>query len=245
MNYFRVKEDRAAGYTGDVDAAHKWKLPGIICCPACKVTWGTNTKAYPAVDLTPVAALADFEKARAEPPEEYEKPRELIRPLLPAGAVVEPGSAFGPLIGRAQGRFGPLVSPYPWWLLVQREALEKLQAEGLWGLKGCRTQLRFRQRNSPELLELELLPVGRAHADCLPADRRPRCSRCGRFGLTLPNNLILDAATLPSDLDVFRLEDFATVIVCTERFVEACQRLELDGVAFHPLPMVPQGFFTS
>lgn len=33
-----------------------------------------------------------------------------------------------------------------------------------------------------------------------------------------------------------RLEDFSTVIVCTERFVEACQRLGLDGVSFHPLP---------
>jgi hypothetical protein len=45
---------------------------------------------------------------------------------------------------------------------------------------------------------------------------------------------------------VFRLEDFPTVIVCTERFVEACRRLGMDGVAFHPLPTAPaQGFFTS
>jgi hypothetical protein len=26
------------------------------------------------------------------------------------------------------------------------------------------------------------------------------------------------------------------VIVCTERFVDACERLELDGVTFKPLP---------
>jgi uncharacterized double-CXXCG motif protein len=236
MHYFAVEDDRTSGYTGHVDAAHKWQLPGILLCPTCKATWSDNSKAYPSVDLTPVATLADFEKARAEPVEEYERLRELVRPLLPPGAVVEPGSAFGPLVGRAQGRFGPLVSPYPWWLLVQREALENLLAEGLKGLKGCRTQLRFRQRAAPELLELELLPVGRAHPECMPPDRAPPCPRCGRDGASLPDNLLLDAATLPSDLDVFRLEDFPTVIVCTERFVEACRRLELDGVAFLPLP---------
>ncbi|PTL85072.1 hypothetical protein DAT35_08520 [Vitiosangium sp. GDMCC 1.1324] len=236
MRYFRVKEDRSAGYTGVIDAAHKWKLPGLQDCPACKVTWGDNSRAYPSVDLTPVASLTDFEDAWPEPIEEYERRCELVRPLLPPGAVLEPGVGFGPLVGKAQGRFGPFVLTISWWPLVQREVLEKLQAEGLRGLKGCPTQLRFRQRASPELLELELLPVGRAHPECLPPHRKPPCQRCGRLALTLPKSLLLDAATLPEHLDVFRLEDFSTVVVCTERFVEACQRLGLDGVAFLPLP---------
>ncbi|WP_257459398.1 SitI6 family double-CXXCG motif immunity protein [Archangium lipolyticum] len=236
MRYFNIEEDRAAGYTGEVDAAHRWKLPGIMCS-TCKATWSDGSKAYPSVDLTPVASLADFEKARAEPVDEYDRLCELIRPLLTAGAVLAPGGTFGPLVGRAQGRFGSLVSPYPWWLLVQREALERLQAEGLRGLKGCRTELRFRQRAAPELLELEILPVGRLHPDCLPPNRQPPCPRCGRDGLSLPEVRLLDAATLPSHLDLFRLEDFSTEIICTERFVDACHRLGLDGVSFHPLPV--------
>jgi uncharacterized double-CXXCG motif protein len=237
MHYFIVEEDRASGYTGRVDAVHKWGLPGLLNCPACKATWGGGSKDYPSVDLTSVTSLADFEKARPEPIEEYERMCELVRPLLPLRAVLEPGSEFGPLKGNARGRFGPLVSPVPWWLLVQREALEKLQAEGLRGLKGCRTELRFRQRNSPELLELELLPLGRAHPDCLPPNRKPPCSRCRRNGLTRPEDrlLLLDASTIPKDLDLFRLEDFSTAIVCTERFVNTCRRLGLDGVAFIPV----------
>lgn len=236
MHYFRIKGDSSAGYTGVIDGSHKWGLPGVIHCPVCEATWGDNSKAYPSVDLTPVAPLANFEEARVEPIEEYERLRELVRPLLPPGAMLEPGAAFGPLVGRAQGRFGPLASPDPWWLLVQREALEKLQAEGLQGLKGCRTALRFRQRTSPELLELELLPVGRLHPDCLPSDRQPPCARCHRSGIRLPMSPLLDASTLPDRLDVFRLEDVSTVILCTERFVNACQRLGLDGLEFHPLP---------
>lgn len=236
MRYFRIEEDRSSSYTGDVDGVHKWKLPGLFECPACKATWSGGSKMYPSVDLSAVAALADFEEARAEPIEEYERLCELVRPFLPAGAIVEPGSSFGPLVGKGQGRFGAFVTPVPWWLLVQREAFEKLQAEGLRGLKGYRTQLRFRQRTSPELLELEVLPVGRVHPDCLPPDRKPPCSRCGRRGIRLPEPLLLDTATLPSHLDVFRLEDFSTVLVCTERFVDACQRLGLDGVTFQPQP---------
>ncbi|HYO59620.1 double-CXXCG motif protein [Archangium sp.] len=58
----------------------------------------------------------------------------------------------------------------------------ELEAEGLRGLKGCPTALRFRQRNSPELLEMELLSVGRLHPDCLPPNRKPSCLRCGRQG---------------------------------------------------------------
>jgi len=236
MRYFIVEEDKSSGYTGFVNAGHKWGLPGVDTCPACKATWAATSKAYPSVDLTPLAALADFAEARAEPLEEYERLRELVRPLLPPGAVVQPGSSFGPLVGNAQGRFGQFVSNYSDVLLVRREALEKLQAEGLRGLKGCRMEVRFRQRHSPELLELELLPVGRLHPKCLPPDREPPCTRCGRDGFSLPKQPVLDAATLPPELDLFRLLDMSTLVICTERFAEACQRLGLDGIVFVPLP---------
>ena len=237
MKYFTVKEDSSPVYTGVITGSHQWRLPGVDTCAACRVTWSDNSRAYPSVDLSPVASLADFVEPRAEPIEEYERLCELVRPFLPPGALLEPGTNLGPVVGNAQGRFGQLVTSYPWWLLVQREALEKLQAEGVQGLKGIPTQLRFRQRNSPELFELELLPVGRLHADCLPPDREPPCPRCGRVDLSLPAERLLDAATLPSHLDVFRLEDFSTVIVCTERFAKACKRLKLDGVVFNPVPI--------
>ncbi len=236
MRYFIIEEDKSLGYTGFVNAGHKWGLPGVDTCPACKATWAATSKAYPSVDLTPVTALADFVEARAEPIEEYERLRELVLPLLPPGAVVKPGSSFGPLVGKAQGRFGQFVSNYSDVLLVRREALEKLQAEGLRGLKGCRMEVRFRQRNSPELLELELLPVGRLHPRCLPPNREPPCPRCGREGLSLPKQPVLDASTLPPHLDLFRLLDMSTLVICTERFAEACQRLELDGIVFVPVP---------
>ena len=233
MQYFAIEEDRSTGYTGFVDAAHKWGLPGVRNCPACKSTWGSRL-AYPSVDLTPVATLANFETARTEPIEEYERLRELVGPLLPPGALLKPGTTFGPAVGTAQGRFGSFTMSWLGDLRVRREALEKLQAEGLRGLKGCRMEVRFRQRNAPELLELELVPVGRLHPDCLPPGHEPPCPRCGRPGVDKPKSPLLDARTLPDDLDLFRSTDYS-IELCTGRFVEACRRLGLDGLVFLPV----------
>jgi uncharacterized double-CXXCG motif protein len=171
---------------------------------------------------------------------EFERLREQVRPLAPPGAHLWPGTGFGPMVGSAQGEFGPLVLAHSWTLLMQRESLERLQAEGLTGLKGCRTELRFRKKSPPELLEMELLPRGRVHPACLPADRPAPCTRCERKGWKRPPEaaLILDSTTLPQDLDLFRLEDFLTTIICTERFAETVRRLGYEqDIAFRELPV--------
>jgi uncharacterized double-CXXCG motif protein len=139
--------------------------------------------------------------------------------------------------GRAQGEFGPLILVYPWALLMRREPLERLQAEGLRGLKGCRTELRFRKKSPPELLEMELLPRGGLHPDCLPQAPAP-CPKCERKGIKRPEEPILNAATLPQELDLFRASDFLTMILCTERFVEAVRRLSYEqDIVFRELPL--------
>jgi uncharacterized double-CXXCG motif protein len=126
---------------------------------------------------------------------------------------------------------------YEWTLLVEREALGRLQAEGVQGLMGCPTELRFRQKNAPVLMELQVEPRGVLHASCLPPDREPPCGKCGRVGLTLPKERVLDAASLSEDRDLFRLSDFGTVMVGTERFVDTVHRLGFEEVRFHELPV--------
>jgi uncharacterized double-CXXCG motif protein len=168
---------------------------------------------------------------------EFERLREQVRPLVPPGVHLIPGTDFGPMNGSAQGEFGPLVLVNPWELLMSPEPLQRLQAEGVRGLKGVRTQLRFRKKNPPELLEMELLPVGDFHPDCL-SERPPPCPRCGRNRRERPEEPILDAATLPQDLDLFRLAGFKTMIIGTKRFVEAVQRLGYEqDIAFRELPV--------
>jgi uncharacterized double-CXXCG motif protein len=124
----------------------------------------------------------------------------------------------------------------PWSLYVRREALERLLAEGVRGFHACPMNIRFRSKHPPELLELQLEFRGRFHSDCLPKEPTIPCSTCGRDrGYSLPEPPILAATSLPDELDVFRLADWSTLIIASERMVDAVTRLELDGVVFREL----------
>ena len=235
--FYWLREDGAATarYTGDFSAAHKWGLPGVECS-SCGATWSDAGHDYPGVDLSQLPERKEFETARPEPFAEFARLRELVRPLAPLNAELPPGTNFGPLIGKAHGNFGPFTWLGSSLLLVHREALERLRVEGVQGLLGCKTALRFRQKDPPDLLELQIEPRGRLHADCIPPDVPPPCTTCGRHGFSRPDEPLLDAASLPTDLDLFRVGNFATMIVGTERFRDAVRRLELDGISFRELP---------
>jgi uncharacterized double-CXXCG motif protein len=201
----------------------------------CDAIWSPCTESYPSVDLSHLPEKDKYGSRLEEDYVEFERLREQVRPLVPPGVPLLPGTKFGPMNGAAQGEFGPLVLVHAWELLMRREPLERLQAEGLRGLKGCRTALRFRKKNPPELLEMELLPRGAFHPDCLPEHPSP-CPKCGRRGFKRPGVPILDAATVPEDLDLFRLG--GTMIIGTENFVEAVRRLGYEqDIAFRELPV--------
>ncbi len=234
--FYRLRAPRTSRYTGHISARHKWgALPGLHC-PECKATWAGSYTAYPSVDLSSLPERGEYEKARSEPFEEVMRLRELVRPLVPHGSPLRPGATFGPLVGTATGTFGPLFFQLLGATLIRREALEQLQTEGIRSPRGFPTELRFRQKNHPELLELEILAHGRLHPACTP-ERPPPCPKCDRDDFTFPDDPILDAASLPTHTDLFRLSDFETIFIATERFVDAVRRLELDEVDIRELPV--------
>jgi len=231
--YFWLREEQP--YTASMDAAHKWSLPGVKCS-GCGVTWGVAGHQYPGVDLSQLPERAKFARPWPVPDTELARLRELVRPLAPPNAKLPAGTRFGPLEGRASGKFGPFTSEGDILWVVRRDALERLQTEGVRGLQGFPTALRFRQKDPPELLELQIEPHSRLHPDCLPPELPPPCETCGRLAARLPEEPILDAASLPTDLDLFRVGNFSTVVVGTERFMDAVRRMESPGIVFRELP---------
>jgi uncharacterized double-CXXCG motif protein len=234
MKFYRVAEDETLGYTGDLsNAGYKWGLPGMHC-PNCGTVGGWTGLLYPCVDLSglPAGELKKLSDGWPVPFEEFERRRELVRPLAPSHALLKTGTEFGPLTGRGSGTFGQLFMQNPWSLFARREALERLQGAGLRGLQGCPVDVRYRTKNPPDLWSLQLVACGQLHPDCLPRDRKPPCPYCGRDGIRLPEPYWLDAASLPEHLDVFRLADFTTQIIATQRMVDAVKDLKLDGVVF-------------
>ncbi len=199
--------------------------------------WGRGGLEYPCVDLSglPRHELKKLSDSWPIPREELSRLRQLVSPLAPRDAVLEPGARFGPLTGSGSGSFGQLFMQDPWSLYARREAFERLQGAGLRGLLGCPLQVRFRGKHPPELLELQLELRGRFHPDCLPVDRKPPCPTCGNDFLKLPEHPVLAIESLPTALDVFRLAAWSTLIIVTERWVDAARALDLDGLIFEEL----------
>jgi uncharacterized double-CXXCG motif protein len=239
VKFYRIRQDPSPRYTGQLKATHKWGLPGVEPCPTCRVGGAVTGLEYPCVDLSslPSAELKKLSDPWPVPPDEIARLRELIRPLAPSNVVLEPGALFGPLTGTGSGHFGQLFIQDPWTLHVRREALEKLREAGVRGLHDCPIDVRFRVKQPPQLRELQLELHGQFHPACLPPERKPPCSTCGNDTLRLPEHPILDASSLPEAVDVFRLRQGWTLIIVSERLVEAVQRLELDGAIFQELEL--------
>lgn len=238
MRFYRVREDRERPGTGHVDAAGRWLMPSIEC--AVCGGYGGFGEAYPTVDLSTFPERTALERPRclqAVSLEEYRRLCDLLRPSVPRGAPLEPGTSFGSFEGTASGRFGDFYFMGACQPFAPQATLEKLQGTGLRGLSGARADLRSRGKNPPTLLALEIQAHGQLHPVCFPESWQEPCARCGRLGNRLPEAPVLKALTLPEDVDLFRLRDFKTVVIATERFVEAVHRLRLEDIVFQELPV--------
>ena len=236
MKFFQLGPAEGPRFTGFVDGVHRWGLPGGLC-PVCGSSPGGLGEAYPSVDLSGWSLRHELAEARQVPLAEYERLRDLVRPHAPPGALLLPGAEFGPLVGRAFGWWGALHLPDPWTLLMQRPALEQLRGEGGFKLSASAMDLHFQEIHVPDLLEIELHLHGRLHDSCFPGGRERPCERCGRQGDGLPDAPLLDRSALPAGQDLFRLADFTTVVIATERFADAVTRLGLEGVVFKEVPV--------
>jgi len=238
LKFYRVEEDRAAGYTGNLRAVPRWGFPGVTACPGCGAAGGAAGLQYPCVDLSSLPERKELEDpGRQVGFEEFIRLRERVRPHVPDWARLEPGADFGPLTGTATGTFGQLFMQNRWSLYLRREALERLVDAGVRGLSGCPMDVRFRGKNAPDLLAMQLELHGRFHPDCLPPDRTPPCPTCGNSRHALPEPPILDVASLPEHTDLFRLADWTTLVVASERMAESVRTLALDGVVFRELAL--------
>jgi uncharacterized double-CXXCG motif protein len=222
---------------GEMDAAHSWCLPGVEC-PVCGETWSNTGLEYPSIDLSELDGADQF-TARVVSWEEFDRLRRTIEPLT-RGERVEPGTELGPLRGTAKGpatSFGAFISMAQWTVCVSDSTVPALMRAGLRGIRPFGTKL-IGPTTVPTILELEVLARASLSPDCLPGGVfPPRCEKCGRLPLAAPDSVVLQRATVPKDVDIFRGSDLTTYVFVTERFVEACSELDITNAVFREVSL--------
>jgi uncharacterized double-CXXCG motif protein len=126
MSLFEVLWDDKKLDSGYIEATHKWGLPGVSC-PGCRDTWGAVGSEYPAVDLSFLSNESDYRVNRPVSLNEFKALRAPLVRLVPESAPLGPGTQFGPLVGKAKGKFNDFASVNLWTLLIRSELKAKLE----------------------------------------------------------------------------------------------------------------------
>lgn len=237
VRFYRLDEWRNPKYTGYLPATSKWSLPGIEACPSCGKSGARIEADYPCVDLSALSPrdLAVLAEPQQVPFSEFERLREAVRPYAPPGAVLKPGTHFGPLIGKGSGWFADMHLEL-WSMCLRVEALQQLSGAGIRGLQACPVQVEFTRRGI-ELVSLQLEVHGRFPIQ----NRKPPCPQCGNtfVGRSEPQALV--QSSLPTHVDIFRLLDAPAYVIANERFVETARSKHLEGVTFREYEPPPAG----
>lgn len=237
MKIFEIRENLWRKKAGRIDAVHKWGLPGVIC-PVCNQIWTTVGLEYPTVDLNDFAAERLYRDARAEPLNVYQNLRQKIADAFPQLPVLKPGAEFGSLKGKAVGgRLEGFVWRAWWTICLEASALEKLKDSDLSLPNTAKAELKFKKEEQ-KVYEFDLPLKGKLINAVYDGSKMKCCDGCGRDGSTKPEEILIDAASIPNNADIFRVSNFTTIILVTEKFVRAVNNLDIKGAIFKEVKTV-------
>lgn len=237
MKMFQIREDQFRKKAGYIDAGHKWGLPGVVC-PVCKSTWSTVGLEYPSVDLTNFADEKLYREARPEPLSEFLRLRQKIADAFPQLPVLKPGAKFGPSVGKAVGgRLDGFVWRAWWTICLEASALKKLKDNGLLLPNSVKAELKFKKEEQ-EVFEFDLPLKGKLTNGVYDGIQLNYCDACGRDSASKPDEILIDSSSIPNNIDIFRVSNFRTIILVTERFVETVTNLNIKGAVFEEVKIV-------
>ena len=163
-----------------------------------------------------------------------------LEPLMPKGIIPRPFAQLGPLVGTATGLHGDFTWLAPWTPLILAEALNKLVQAGVVVPVAIKTEIKARGKNVFQHLEIQAEPHG-VLSERGFVRRHLNCPACGSSGVSdiIPPNLVRKSS-IPSALDLFRMSDWSSIILVTERFATAARQLGLTNIVFSPMEVVDE-----
>jgi len=226
----------------NLKAEHKWQLP-MVYCSLCHQENGWPEFAYPSVDCSQLPNELAFKKrikAKTVDLLEMAVLQKQLEPLMPRGIIPRPFAQLGPLVGTASGLHGDFTWLTPWTPLIAPEAVHKLVRAGIVAPVTVKTEIKARGKATFQHLEIQAEPHGVLSERCF-VRRRPNCPACGSSGVSdmIPPNLVRKSS-IPSDIDLFRMRDWSTTVLVTERFAIAARHLGLTNIVFSPMEVVDE-----
>lgn len=232
MNYLRIRNKIV---TPRFEGSHKWGLPGIDC-RFCDSIWVSSGLEYPDIDFGRFSRLTEC-WPRPIPSAEFRDLAAAVRRDFPEVLRLEPGTRFGPMTAKATGMFNGFVWSMPWTVLLPRLVAERITDEGV-RLPTLVPAEIIKGGTDSELCELAIYPAGRLTNGCYEPGVIRICPECDRDAVKLPEEIAIDVSDVPNDVDIFRLDNFATILIVTERFFDAVNSLGIKGAKFEKVQVV-------
>lgn len=234
MKFYEIKPNYSDEKQNFLDAAHRWGLPGVSCS-VCDQIWAGCGLEYPSVDISELLFAGRLEEGWVASLEEFEYFKSEIQRSFPECQYLQPGTRFGNLVGdevgKKSGHLNDFMFHMHWTVVVKGTALEKLRSARLNLPKTIEATINF--KTIPEVLfEFEIPPIGTLINPIYEGGINEACSACGRIGVSKPEKIIVEKSSLLKKLDIFRLRNFATMVLVSERFVESVNKLNLSGAIF-------------
>jgi len=234
---FQVCPDNEWRMKYTIDARHKWSLPGLRCS-VCHQTWSNTGLAYPEIELSSLLNNKRYLDSWPVPLDAFTSLCEPLMPLVPDGALLLPGTNFGPLIGKSKGEFGDFIWPIDWWLLIQKTALARLKETSLSLPVAVKAQIKTQEKSKVEMMEFQIMPHGKIAPASFDAAIGKLCSGCGRREFPMLQKVVVELNSISRGVDLFRLSNFTTIILATEKFVDAVERLHLSDILFREVETI-------
>lgn len=220
----------AKTHRADIDAAHIRGLPGVQC-PICIASSVTGVL-YPSADVILLDREVQLLSPWPVPLEELQRIMSRVQPLLGPERPLWPGTALGPLRGKAWGEFGDFAWVNPWTPLLRESAWLAAKEAGV-DLLGVPAELTFRRRPHESLIELEARPKVRLPSAMLPE----QCPQCGRLPIKKPDKIVLEASAFDDSIALQRVMELPTALIANERFAQFIEDRKLTDVVLTPVEL--------
>ena len=237
MKYFVLKPTQRPSQSGG-RVFHKWYLPGVHC-NVCRETWGMTGVQYPTVSLANHPIEQDLIRSKPLDTEEFAKLRQSLTPYVEDNSLLLPGTRFGPVCGNINEMINDIVWINRWTPLFSDSFMNTLANKVQNLNRMVKTRVIALLDCDHHYYEAEIKCMGYLTVET-GMRRYVPCKGCGRVGFSTqdPTSLKLDKASIPPDVNLFRIFDLPTFIIATEHVVDCIVKYNIRECHIMPIDAI-------